>query len=291
MLDAKSKLALQRQASALKKDIQGAGDVRQRLALQRQWSAIIKQLKGQEVSPEAAAIDAAANEAATGDNDLPEPTEAQKIAGNYKKGRVTFAGIDITIENPKGSVRSGTAEDGSTWSTTMLNHYGDIRGTKGADDDPIDVFLGEVLEPETVFVIDQINPDTLQFDEHKVMLGFDSISGAKKAYLANYDKGWRGLGAIRAYDMDTFKAWVYGGQKNEPVKYSSGDLPILEAETTERAQLIAADYQDMDALKLKQSMLVLDQQGYTVPELVPVMDHWLQINVANGQYIREQMAS
>lgn len=291
MLDAKSKLALQRQASALKKEIKGAGDVRQRLPLQREWSAIIKQLKGEAATPEAAAIDEAANEAATGNNDLPEPTEAQKIAGNYKKGRLTFAGIEITIENPKGSVRSGTAEDGTTWSTTMRNHYGDIRGTKGADDDPIDVFLGEVLEPESVFVVDQINPGTLTFDEHKVMLGFDSIASAKKAYLANYDKGWQGLGAIRAYDIEAFKVWVYGGQKTEPVKYSSGDLPVVEVEAVERPQLNADDYQDMNALELKQSMLVLDEQGYTVPELISLMDHWLSLNVANGQYIREQMAS
>ena len=100
------------------------------------------------------------------------PTEAQKEAGNYRKGHITIDGYNITIENPKGSERSGTDKDGNKWSVTMNNDYGYIRGTEGVDGDHIDVFLSDNPESGDVFVIDQVNPDGT-FDEHKVMYGLN----------------------------------------------------------------------------------------------------------------------
>lgn len=136
------------------------------------------------------------------------PTEAQKEAGNYKKGKVTIQGFDISIEQPQGSVRSGVDENGKQWSVTMNNTYGYIRKTEGKDGDHIDVFLGDNPESNKVFVIDQVNPNTGQFDEHKVMLGFNSALSAKRAYLSNYEKGWKGLGNITAVDIETFRKWA-----------------------------------------------------------------------------------
>lgn len=135
------------------------------------------------------------------------PTEAQKEAGNYKKGKVTIQGLDISIEQPRGSVRSGTDQNGKEWSIEIQNTYGYIGKTKSRDGDHIDVFLGNNPESKTVFVVDQINQDQ-SFDEHKVMLGFDSIEQAREAYLSNYEEGWQGLGNITQTDIDTFKKWA-----------------------------------------------------------------------------------
>ena len=118
-----------------------------------------------------------------------KPTESQKEAGNYKKGHVKVGKFDITIENPKGSERSGTDANGKKWSITMNNTYGYIRGTEGVDGDHIDVFLSNDMDKwdgKKVFVVDQYNPDGT-FDEHKVMLGFNSAEEARNAYLSNYE--------------------------------------------------------------------------------------------------------
>ena len=154
-----------------------------------------------------AAVEAASAEVNT------EPTEGQKKAGNYKKGHVTIGSFDITIENPAGSVRRGVDADGKEWSTTMANAYGEIRGTQNVDGDPIDVFLATDMDAwngRKVFVVDQTNTDG-SFDEHKVMLGFNSSEEAIKAYLANYDDSWAkthpGL-RISEVSLDDFKKWV-----------------------------------------------------------------------------------
>lgn len=136
-----------------------------------------------------------------------EPTEAQKEAGNYKKGHVKIDGYDVTIENPKGSVRSGVDRNGQEWSVTMNNTYGYIRGTEGVDGDHIDVFLSDDPTQGDVYVIDQVNEDG-SFDEHKVMYGFKSALAAKRAYLANYSPGWKGLGTITKVSKEEFKKWI-----------------------------------------------------------------------------------
>lgn len=135
------------------------------------------------------------------------PTESQKEAGNYKKGHVKIGGYDISIEQPAGSVRSGKDASGKKWSVTMKNTYGYIRGTEGVDGDHIDVFLGQNPESDKVFVVDQVNPDK-SFDEHKVMMGFDRLEDARKAYLSNYEEGWQGLGNITEIPLGDFKKWI-----------------------------------------------------------------------------------
>lgn len=149
------------------------------------------------------------------------PTEAQKEAGNYKKGHVKIDGFDITIENPKGSVRSGVDADGRPWSVTMNNTYGYIRGTEGVDGDHIDVFLGD--SGNKVYVVDQLNTETEAFDEHKVMYGFNSMDEATEAYLSNYSPGWQGLGAISEVSKESFKKWIDSShRKTKPfVDYKS----------------------------------------------------------------------
>lgn len=164
------------------------------------------------------------------------PTEAQKEAGNYKKGHVKIDGYDVTIENPKGSVRSGKDEDGNEWSVTMNNDYGYIRGTEGVDGDHIDVFLSDNPETGDVFVIDQVNPDGT-FDEHKVMYGFKSALAAKRAYMANYSKDWTGLGNITRVSKEEFKKWVNSShRKTKPFAEYKSVVPVSEKETTTNAE-------------------------------------------------------
>jgi len=153
-------------------------------------------------------IDEVAHEAATSPkNNLPEPTEAQKEAGNYQKGHVTIQGIDIAIENPAGSKRN------EAW-PALKHHYGYIKKTKGADGDHVDVFIGN---GEKVFIVDQVNKDG-SFDEHKVMLGFNTKMGATKAYNSNYEKGWTGKGAITEMGIDEFRTWLEG-DTTKPIAY------------------------------------------------------------------------
>ena len=140
------------------------------------------------------------------------PTEAQKSAGNYKKGHIKIDGYDITIENPKGSERSGVDTNGQPWSVTMNNTYGYIRGTEGVDGDHIDVFLSDNPAGGKVYVIDQMNEDG-SFDEHKVMYGFNSALAAKRAYMKNYSPGWKGLGKTTEVSKEVFNEWVKSSKR------------------------------------------------------------------------------
>ncbi|WP_241461194.1 LPD38 domain-containing protein [Aeromonas hydrophila] len=146
-----------------------------------------------------------------------DPTEAQKEAGNYKKGHLTLQGMDIALENPKGSTRSGTDQDGKAWQSTMAHDYGYIKRTLGADGDHVDVFIGDRPDSEMVYVVDQVDPKTGKFDEHKVMMGFASEPAARDGYLANYEKGWKGLSAIKAMPVEEFKRWVKEGDTTKPI--------------------------------------------------------------------------
>lgn len=135
------------------------------------------------------------------------PTDAQKEAGNYRKGHIKVDGLDITIEQPKGSIRRGTDANGKQWESEMHNTYGYIRGTESVDGDHIDIFLSDNPTEGNVFVVDQINKDG-SFDEHKVMYGFSDMESARQAYLSNYEEGWQGLGNITEVSKENFKAWI-----------------------------------------------------------------------------------
>jgi hypothetical protein len=135
------------------------------------------------------------------------PTDAQKEAGNYKKGHIKVDGLNITIEQPKGSIRRGTDANGKQWESEMHNTYGYIRGTESVDGDHIDVYLSDNPTAGNVFVVDQINKDG-SFDEHKVMYGFPDMESAKRAYLSNYEEGWQGLGSITEVKKEDFKKWI-----------------------------------------------------------------------------------
>ncbi|QFS65854.1 PLxRFG domain-containing protein [Delftia tsuruhatensis] len=179
-----------------------------------------------------AVVEAAAREAATSQaNDLPEPTDAQKEAGNYKKGHVRLNGLDISIENPAGSRRR------PEW-PPLQNHYGYFKGSVGADKDHVDVFMTDrASDPDLpVFVVDQVNRDG-SFDEHKVVLGVADEADARAAYLGNYEKGWTGLGAITQMTQDEFKTWLRDPAKT---KKPAGTLPGAAPATTKKPRGVLA---------------------------------------------------
>lgn len=165
------------------------------------------------------AIDAKANTAAASPlNDRAEPTAAQIAAGNYKKSDVIeLNGMKIKIENPKDSVRRGTSPDGVMWETKMAHHYGEFQGTVGADGDKLDVFVGPRPDSDKVFVIDQVTPETGEFDESKVIMGATSLEDARNIYLSNYEKGWGGLGAIYEVPLSDFKDWAKSRSAKRPI--------------------------------------------------------------------------
>lgn len=169
-------------------------------------------------------------------NDRPLPTDAQHKAGNYPKGHVNLFGMNISIENPKGSVRSGVDKEGTPWQLKMQNPYGYIRKTEGADGDHVDVYLGDHLTEESpVFIVDQIDPDTKKFDEHKVILGARGFGEAKEIYDNNFsdDSAERRRGAVVKKTLPEFKEWLKG-DTTKPVKYkepkSATPAPTVTAE-------------------------------------------------------------
>lgn len=145
-----------------------------------------------------------------------KPTEAEIKAGNYKKGHVRFGGYEYVIENPRGSFRCGVDANGKKWKTKMNNTYGYFLGTLGRDKDHIDVFINDDVDLDSfngkIYVIDQVNKDKT-FDEHKVMYGFRNKAEAKKAYLSNYDKGWRGCGNITGVKKEVFDKWIRSSKR------------------------------------------------------------------------------
>lgn len=166
------------------------------------------------------------------------PTEAQKEAGNYKKAHIKIDRFDITIENPKGGVRSGTDKNGKKWSITMNNDYGYIRGTEAVDGDHIDVFLSSFPTQGSVFVVDQSNEDG-SFDESKVMYGFSSLEEARAAYLSNYEKGWESrIMAITEVSKEEFKKWIDSSHRKTKAfsEYKSVKVEEQKPYTIEPAQ-------------------------------------------------------
>ena len=171
-----------------------------------------------QVVPEAEAVHQAATSPL---NDLPEPSDAQKAAGNYKLGRMRIAGLNISVENPQGSTRRGTDEDGRAWETPMAQaHYGYVRGTTAADGDKLDVFVKPGTAEDyagPVFVIDQVNPKTGKFDEHKVVMGAADQAEAEAIYRSSYEPDWTGMAAITALPMEQFQAWAKSDRTKKPL--------------------------------------------------------------------------
>lgn len=149
--------------------------------------------------------------------DPKQTTATPKIGGGaapaanrdaYTAGeQITFAGLPILIENPKGSTREWVDTDGTVGSTKMKYDYGEIPQTLGTDGDPVDVILGPSEDAEWVYGIQQMSKASNfeKFDEQKWMIGFDSPNHARDAYLRQYDDE-RFFGGMSVISLEDFRA-------------------------------------------------------------------------------------
>ena len=178
------------------------------------------------------------------------PSDAQKEAGNYSKGHIRLFGMHGAIENAKGSERSGTSAEGEQWSVTMPAHYGYLKRTEGADGDQLDIYVNDVVPDDApVFVVDQYDADTAEFDEHKVFVGWRDEAAVKRVYDAAFDDG-RGAErrkGIAKMTPDEFKAWVgerdalttpVGARSPKPVRKPR---PVVKPNTMFTAEKHAAN--------------------------------------------------
>lgn len=205
-----------------------------------------------------------------------EPSEAQKQAGNYRKGHFRpIPGVEIGVENPKGSTRSGVDRDGREWSVRLQDDYGYIKRTEAADGDQLDVFTGSrARRPNNpVFVVDQQDPNTGKFDEHKVMLGYKNRDEARKAYKRNYERGWKGLRGIRDFrNVREFRDWLKEADLKRPasaVEQQGKRKPTEAPESTEPSYTVQ---QDGEQYSLDFSKPMPDEvQVFTAPKAKPVV--------------------
>lgn len=137
-----------------------------------------------------------------------DATPGQKEAGNYAKGKFAWHGLNIAVETAKGEDRTDKETNGEKWRVTMPATYGYILGTVGADKDHVDVFMGDKPESQRVYVVNQTKPGSAEFDEHKIMLGYESEGAAIGDYLLSFSDtfGASVLGSVSGpYAIDDFK--------------------------------------------------------------------------------------
>jgi len=214
-------------------------------------------------------------------------TRTQKESGKYPKGKVTLKNIPITIENPKGSFRDGVSPQGVPWKSQLNYTYGYIDDSVGADGEEIDVFLGPLAGTEQdflVYIINQIDPTTRVFDEHKIMFGFSNWSEAKKAYLSCYEPGWKGFGSMDQISLTGFSSWIKSKSneafinklnpaKNEVVESKNEKLKLikLEGEVFEGVTLLDLQQQAGDLKNVKTLVISIGSPGGDVSEGIKVM--------------------
>jgi diguanylate cyclase (GGDEF)-like protein len=242
----------------------------EKIASERKESA-----KAQDAATAQAMVEAASREAAhSPHNDKPLPTAAQHEAGNYQKGHVTLFGLDIAIENPKGSVRAGVGPDGKAWQVKVTAPYGYIKRTVGGDNEHIDVYLGEHLtEDAPVFVIDQRDPATGKFDEHKVVLGARGYAEAKAIYDDHFsdDSGESRRGAVSKMSLEEFKGWLKG-DTSKAVKYKEPTGKAERRQDTAQRKRI----EDMTPEELRRAILtdaltgLPNRRAYEESEKLPI---------------------
>ena len=203
-------------------------------------------------------FDKQAHQAATSPyNQTLLPDQENLLAGDYSKGAVKIGELDIAIENPADSIRSGTDLSGKEWQVKMQHHYGYIENTMGADGDEVDVFVKNHLDsvPEQAYIIRQLNSDGT-FDEHKIVIGAETEDEAKEIYHSNFEAGWQGFGSIELIAM--------------------ADLPA-------KFQHTWSEFDSIDSIVTKENVLdVIDQ-------LIDVVDH-LGVQENQPKTVLEKMA-
>lgn len=142
------------------------------------------------------------------------------------QGHTTHQGLRIAIENQKGSVRSGVDKDGKPWRTEMKHPYGYIKGSKGADGEEVDCYVGPKADATHAHVVHQKKDDG-SYDEDKCILGVNSKAEAKKLYLAHYNTD-KYLGPIKRVPMERFKELLSSGKTLTKISSVTTDAFLSE---------------------------------------------------------------
>ena len=175
---------------------------------------VVNKWSGDSVEEQRARLTLAAHDAETSQFDVREQSDELLKAGTYEKGHIRFHGLPISIENPAGSTRRGTdPKTKRKWQSVLPWDYGYIKGVQGRDKDQMDIFMGPNPQSQKVFIINQRadherEVSSNNFDEHKVMLGFDGYTDAVNGYRDAYPEGWRGLGSVSVMTLPQFKKWI-----------------------------------------------------------------------------------
>ena len=179
-----------------------------------------------------------------------EPTDAQKEAGNYKKAHVQAYGLDIAIENPLGTERSGKNKDGREWRQVLHADYGYVKGSVGFDKDHVDVFIAPGFDAEAalpVFVVNQVGKSG-KFDEHKAIFGAATEEEAMALYNSNYEEGWTGGKSVVRFTQEGFKDWVFSEEPKKGETKDGGKWTESVEPSDIEAELDGMSDEDLDAL-------------------------------------------
>lgn len=188
-----------------------------------------------------------------------QPTEGQKAAGNYTKGALKWNGRTIKIENPTGSVRSGTDATGKAWSNSMAADYGYFSKTEAKDGDHVDVFVGKDPLAEKAYVVDQLTPDGKSYDEAKTVIGVSSKEEAEALYRKHYPKNAKVFGAITEMSVPEFNKWLDSDATKKPVawgekadvttRYQENEAPLKHIANAGWYEIGGRAITDEDAIK------------------------------------------
>lgn len=174
-------------------------------------------------------------------------------SGHKLQGRTKLYGMDISIENKKGSYRSGVDKDGHKWKVKMYNDYGYIRGTVGTDKDHLDCYVGSDKDAKKVYVIHQNDPTTHEYDEDKCMLYFSSADEAKKAYMKQYDRpGF--YGSMSIMTIDEFKTFIFSHKGEKVLK--SFDINITDITENNKQQKLEQFNKALNAIADKKPFII-----------------------------------
>lgn len=133
--------------------------------------------------------------------------------------KTEFQGLPISIENRRGSYRRGTDPDGNEWKTKMYVPYGYIRMSEGTDGDHLDCFLGEDEDSGLVVVVHIQNPETQEYDEDKVFLGFETEEAALDAFKKHYDDWTKFYQDHDVLDIIDFRKQIHEAwDKKKPIR-------------------------------------------------------------------------
>lgn len=176
---------------------------------------------------------------------LPDYSHVQLHVGNYPKGHVWIDGLNVSIENAKGSLRGEKDEKGVKWQVKMPAAYGYIRGTIGADNEAMDVYIGRDASSKKVFVVDQNKVSKKGkikgFDEHKVFLCYKNYKKALKDYLASHfdNHGEQRLEVMVELSISDFKDWLKNGKLKKPIADQDVGTVVLKQKDLEKSDTIS----------------------------------------------------